>query len=442
MKILLYILLLSLFCSCSKDDYITEKDSATTSAPDVILSDSSTVALRIFTADAAVVQTRADAESVIKDLNIYLFNTRLNFVEHHYLTSGSTLLNMRLVNGEYDFFVIANYGYDLGAKTTSALYNLRFMVNTNTPIGGGDRMVMSAQQSVGIDRNTTLNLPLERLAAKATFKITMSSAMAANSKIVHIQLYNCNNPVYYFKESRATGGGSYPVYDVSQLNLTRLTQSYYLSENRQGKNNAITTQKGRTRQNAPQYATYLWIRIERNMKFIDYRVYLGENTTNDFNVCRNTNYNYNVLIEGENPADLRISTTSIIIYSNKKSSNITGVKQYNKLIWVSKIAYAELQIITQNCEPDNTFTISFYKLGGTFNPGWAMEYEIEYVTSGYEPIREFQNIQVFTGNGVGNMMFAFTNGSGSTQTTNNQFYVTVRDKYGYCKYFTLTTSNL
>ena len=47
-------------------------------------------------------------------------------------------------------------------------------------------------------------------------------------------------------------------------------------------------QRDKNADNAPAYASYLMIRATRGSRILDYRVYLGENSTTDFNVGRNT----------------------------------------------------------------------------------------------------------------------------------------------------------
>lgn len=198
-------------------------------------------------------------------------------------------------------------------------------------------MPMSAQMSVVIDRNTTLQVPLERLAAKVTFNISMSPAMAADSRIVHLQMYNCTGEMGYFQKGLMgpVGNGGIESYTkfVPGTNAKSVTRSYYVLENMQGTVSRITTPRQRSRTNAPNRATYLWLRIERGMKFIDYRIYLGENDTNDFNVCRNTSYVYNVTVEGENSADLRVSTAKIVMYSNRPSSGQGDYNHFRQFVW-------------------------------------------------------------------------------------------------------------
>lgn len=436
MKNIAFLFLLTLFCSCQKE-FLDDNQIVT---PHV--TDTSTVSIHFGTTDMNEIDTRAGAETTITDLNIYIFCDKYNIKQNHYLTSASNL-TLELVNGEYEVYVIGNWGGNLGAMTKSALLNLKSTMSSEAQITANNRMVMSCFQRISISRNSTVQILLNRLAVKVNFNISMSAAMSADSKIIHIQPYSCNGAVSLFADSRIINTGSptikYPTYDVSASNLKSLSKSYYFMENMQGRNNAVTSPNGRIQANAPTYSTYLWIRIERNMKYIDYRVYLGENDTNDFNISRNTNYNYNIVILGENPTDLRVSTTSIIFHSGN-FDNPNG--SYNKFVWNSRVAYAKLIIITTNNEPDNVYNVSFYKGSGTFASDWTMDYQIRVSPFDYLPIKERQNIVVHAGSGQTIINFAFWNGGSlDVHTVDNIFYFTVSDKYGYKKNVTLQTAH-
>lgn len=441
MKQIIYLLIFTLFCSCSKVDLEFEQEPV--KPPIENLSDSSMVTIGFRSAMVQEINsTKSNAERDIYDLNIYLLNTTFNTIKNYYLTAGSNTLNQKLANGNYEVYVIGNWGSNLGVMTKTALLNLQYTVGNESQITANGRMVMSSAQSITISRSSAFQIPLNRLAAKVNFNISMSPAMAANSKILSVQPYNCNGTASLFANNREALI-SYPTYDVSLSNLNALSKSYYFMENLQGKNNDITVPSGRTKANSPANATYLVIRVERNKKLIDYRIYLGENDTNDFNVNRNTNYNFNIVIAGENPMDLRLSSTSVIFYSGKPSSgDYTDFFHFDKFVWNSRVAYAELDIITTNNEPDNQFYVSFYKGSGTFVSNWTMEYMIRREPYNYLPITEHQTLLAHTGNGKVVIFFAFWNGGSlDVHTTDNLFYFTVSDRYGYRKTFTLQTSN-
>lgn len=409
----------------------------------------STVSISCF--PVAAVTRSADVETNLEDVNIYLFNTKLNIAKHYYATvSASNRVTVTVPNGEYEVCIVGNYGRDMGEQTLLGLVNnTRFSTIAEDGITyNGKRMPMSARMNVVIDKNTTLHVPLERLAAKVTFNISMSPVMAANSRIVHLQMYNCTGEMRYFQKGLmgpvGDGGIESYIKFVPGENTKSVTRSYYVLENMQGTVSRITNPRQRSRANAPTRATYLWLRIERNMKFIDYRIYLGENDTNDFNVCRNTNYVYNVTVEGENTADLRVSTAKIVMYSNRPSSGQGDYNHFNQFVWDGHFAFCELEITTVNNDPRNTYTVRFNRLaGGTFHSSWYICYQNHSSQPlQYLKILQNQEVQVLKGNGKAVITFLFRNGYAlSPQPTyDNAFHFTVRDMYGYQKQFTVRTA--
>ena len=405
----------------------------------VEISFSSILAEEIIPAKASAVE---GIESDIYDVNIYFFSSR-NPPQHYYFTSN-TGIKLRLINDTYDIYVIANRQSDLGELTLDQVRNLKSSALNEGQITMNDKMVMSGCQNIAISRNTTIRVQLRRLAAKVTFNISMSAAMSADSKLVHIQPLNCNSSVYLFSDSRlaASDGSNYYVHSVGATPVTSLSKSYYFMENMQGKNGLINSQSERTKDNAPLYATYLWIRVERNRKYIDYRVYLGGNLTDDFNLRRNKNYVYNIVIEGENPADLRVSTADIVIRKGRPSIG-QQINSYDQILFEPpyNLGYCELHIETTNNEPDNAYTLHYYSYPDTFNPGWSMQYMIRGIApEEYKPLAKNQKVKVHTGNGKTVISFMLNNGIPITAYDQAVFFV-ITDKYGYTKSIRVATSN-
>ena len=68
--------------------------------------------------------------------------------------------------------------------------------------------------------------------------------------------------------------------------------------------------------NAPEGATFLRIKAQREGKLLTYDVYLGENNTTNFDVRRNTVYTLNIVIKGENAVDTRVDAFEVEISDN------------------------------------------------------------------------------------------------------------------------------
>lgn len=302
LRILYIFLIISFGCSCSKQLELEHNREA----PPLQVSaggDSSIVGILFFVSGNDNI-TKSGIEDDIYNLNVFLYNKQFNTLKHTYLTSGGTL-NIKIVNGDYEIYCIANINRNLSDLSYANLKTLRNTINKESDITVQNRMLMSTVQEVSVNRNTvfTIPIPLKRLAAKVTFNISLTAAMAVNSKIVYIQLCAVNHFTYYFADSRAGGYVAYDSYNVESQNLQRLSKTYYVMENKAGINSAIMAHYQRTEANAPTGSTYLFIRLKQDNQYIDYRVYLGENITNDFNICRNKNYTYNIRIIGSKPSN-------------------------------------------------------------------------------------------------------------------------------------------
>ncbi len=123
----------------------------------------------------------------------------------------------------------------------------------------------------------------------------------------------------------------------------------------QGVNGSITDPKDKNRQNAPKAATYLHVQGSGLNGKADYFIYLGENTTSDFNVRRNGRYIMDVRIMGDNDVDTRVSTVEMELTPFPET-------EYE----VSAPAYTELKVTATN-DPDNLLylTPSVPEGGGT-----------------------------------------------------------------------------
>lgn len=447
MKLIIYALILSLLACCGKLDEPVWVH-PTPQKPDIVATDSSTLTINCFVGMQES-HTRAAVDYILRDVNIYLYCSQFGIAKHYYQTvSGTGTLNIELVNGKYDIYVVGNYGSDLGERTYLwLLNNLKAEITTENDIHqNGRKMAMSVRQQVTVRGNTTLNLALERLSAKVTFNVSMSKDMAVDSKIVHLQLFNLNGRVSYFLRSYISNSNigcikSYPKLDVSSMTLKAVSKSWYIMENRQGNVGTITNPQQRAQSNAPSSATYLWLRIERNGKFIDYRIYLGENDTKNFDVMRNTNYVYNIVVAGENPADLRVSTVSLKFYSGEQSVTGPEYSPYDRFVWKDKTAYCMLHIVTTNQDPNNILSVSFAHQSGTLYSGWYVSYSCPYVKpQQYRQMREKNSYPVFKGTGTSTIHFSFWNGDYRTIT--NAFLFSITDSNGYSKQFTVTTTPL
>ena len=222
------------------------------------------------------------------------------------------------------------------------------------------------------------------------------------ARIVHVVPGNAPATGSVFGENRLTAADpqiEFPYPDLSSGNLSTLSMSYYQYENLAGSVGSITD---------PAL------------------------------------YDYDVTIEGVNADDLRIAMTEIIFWVGRKLS-IGGRYYRDGFYWNTRVAYSQLEIVTDNCDPGEEYAVSFRSLSGTFHSDWKMEYMIFSLPAEqreYKPIAPGERITVHKGNGTSVVIFAFSNyeGTKNYNTTDNYFEFTVCDSRGRGRTAVLSTN--
>lgn len=284
----------------------------------------------------------AQGESAVKDLNVYMFHKSVDVVKHFYITSQTNLFSVNLVKGEYDLFVVANHGSDTGAKTIDAVRGFESTISTAAEIESRGSLLMAAHQSVSISGNTTIPVTLTRKIAKVEFNLSITPAF--DFVLSSVQVRNAPSRVAMFHTSAASA-----VFDYA---ASTAAGQFYLFENAQGINGAITDQQQKNRVNAPKNATYIHIQGYSDGKKVEYYIYLGENNTFDFNVYGNKHYIINAVISGINEIDSRVSTSEL--------TAVNFAPEYKP----GETAQGSLLLTSKN-NTDNSFTLSYRILDGS-----------------------------------------------------------------------------
>ena len=387
--------------------------------------------------------TRA-TDNAVRNLNFYVYGSG-GLVRSGY-TASAFVPTMTLVPGTYRVYLIANAGSSLGQMDEAQLLAL------STPVTGQDgflqngAMYLSGMQTMTVAGNTTCRIVLRRAAAKISINVHLGPQME-DARIVHVVPGNAPAPGSVFGENRLSASDpqiEFPYADLSPGNLPALSMSYYQYENMAGSVASITDAAGRIDGMAPAMASYVSIRVLWDGAYWDYKVYLGSNTTTDFNVRRNTLYNYDVTIEGVNIDDLRIAMTEIIFWAGRKIA-IGGKYYRDGFSWNARVAYTQLEILTDNCDPDEEYAVSFQPLSGTFHSDWQMEYmnfSLPAEQREYKPLAPGERVTVHKGNGTSEIIFAFSNyeGTKNYNTTDNYFEFTVCDSRGRGRTVVLSTN--
>ena len=380
----------------------------------------------------------------IQDLSFFVYNDG-GLVRFGQMTSPM-IPTMKLVPGTYRIYAVANTGGTLGQMGEAELLALCTPVTGHDDFIKNGAMCLSGMQTLTVSGPTSCRLVLRRAAAKIHMAVRFGKQME-NARIVHVVPCNapaCGRPFEGNRLAASDPQLEFPCNDFTDVNLQEYDFTYYQYENLAGMNPRITDSRERTDELAPELASYVSIRVLKSGVFYDYKVYLGGNATTDFNVRRNTVYNYDVTIVGTNPDDLRVSTTEIVFWAGRDYS-IGGQRYQDGFSWNARTAYAELELITDNCASDQEYTVSFRPLSGTFHDDWTMEYMISSLPTAqreYRPITPGQRVTVHKGNGASKIVFAFSNleGTRNFNTTDNYFEFTVCDSRGWGRMVVLSTN--
>lgn len=305
MKRLLYLFVLAMLCGCIYEDPESCRPCDNVSVTLTVCSD------RMETL------TRTTDEDAVADVNLYLFGRNSFATQHVYSTSD--ILTFKCAPGEYEVFVLANMHEDLGEMTAMQLEEFNF-----EPRDFNVSLPMTGRTAIRISAGTSLfSLPpieVTRAVAKVSCNI---SVQPEDMALLSAQLLCVPRISRPFDAAATPSDADVDYTDTEALQLCgrQASVKYYLLPNPQGTNPAIVDQQQKNRDNAPENATYLLIRATCGEKVLTYRVYLGENNTDNFDVRRNTIHTLNITIRGDNEVDTRVSGYTVDVWDTINSDN-------------------------------------------------------------------------------------------------------------------------
>lgn len=297
-----------------------------------------TAELRITTEDMLRLATRATDEEAIRDINLYLFGRSNGQSLHFY--SRSALVRFECLPGEYDLYVAANLGADLGERSAQQLLDCT--------IGRQEEyatLPMSAVMTVAIapDKGTVTlpTLSVRRTVAKIAYNIRVADKVP-DLELYSVQLFSIpvRTGLFAAAASASTSEKDFtdaPLVELPDAARRSCSGVQYLFENPQGTVPSITDQRDKNADNAPACASYLMIRAARGNRTLYYRVYLGRNNTTDFNVGRNTSHTLDITISGDNEVDTRVHGYTLSVTDDFESNRIGSycVLPFNASLYVN-----------------------------------------------------------------------------------------------------------
>ncbi|MDE6779125.1 MAG: DUF4906 domain-containing protein, partial [Alistipes sp.] len=310
-RFLLCISLLGISAGCDRGEF----------APFAVKPQMVRAELPIVVADSAVI-TRLTDEDTIYDINFYLFGCDNGFSLHLYKDAVSPL-RFECPAGNYTIYAIANMHEEMGYLTSGQL-----AACTLSHTESFADLPMTACREVSIQPVTEgiLSLPaleVRRCVAKVAYRITVEPS---DISLQSVQAFNlpCCAPLFG-ETSPADDASAYTSgVRMHTTSASNFTGRHYQLANPQGSVAAISDQRQKDFEHAPAHASYLLIQALRGARVLTYRVYLGENNTDNFDVRCNTYHQLDITIRGDNEFDTRVSSYTVRVWDDAEDERFGG----------------------------------------------------------------------------------------------------------------------
>lgn len=282
---------LLLLAACAKDAEIEPRPT-----------DPSSVRLTV-RPEGAPAASRAVDESKVEDVNFYLVHKTTGMAYHAYAEGEAASLS--LPQGDYTAWAVANAGHDLGEIAPDRLPALALPVPAS---GELTTLPMSGRAELSVS-GTGNPAPVTVRRKVAKLNLSLRADPAAGLTLVSYHLVNVPATVAPFLPDGELSSPSLSDYGSGEtvpVGGNACTATLYLPENRQGVNDKITDPRQKNRENAPDCATYIAVKVSDGVSVYDFAVYPGENNTSDFNLRGNGVYNMTVTVKGTDRVDARM----------------------------------------------------------------------------------------------------------------------------------------
>lgn len=251
--------------------------------------------------------TRATDENAVSKIQLLLVGA--DGQRYYFVPGEKTFLVESIKRGRYEVYAVANHPDIIKDYSAGTLAGL-----TSGYKDSDERIVMSfrgtADFSVSASSKYAVNLV--RTVAKLRFNVKAADNVTINKMTL------CNVPTASRIFPQAISAGSYSEKAIGVP--ADGTFTILMPENLAGTVPTITDQRDRTAAKSPATATYLLIEGEvvvetpaqygtgiiYDRKKFESRVYLGSNTSTDFNVRRNNDYKIEINVAGDLTTDYRI----------------------------------------------------------------------------------------------------------------------------------------
>ena len=253
--------------------------------------------------------TRATDERTVRDVNLFLYDPRGMLPDRHFYVESGTV-ECSVLPGSYEAYAVANVHRDMGTMTREQLFAVQLPSLTKyvmLPMSGYTTLTVEDRMSAPV-------ITVRRTVAKIICNISIDPAVVYALKLQSVQIMNAAATTMLFEEKQiAKNFITMNSAAIASSELRSATRMFYLLENCQGDVPSITTQQQKCAANAPQGATYVRIKAQKDGLQMTYDVYLGENNTSNFDVRRNSVQTLDIRIKGDNEVDARIHSFEVKI---------------------------------------------------------------------------------------------------------------------------------
>ena len=360
--------------------------------------------------------TRSTDENTIRDLNFYLCDKVGSVVLHRYQHDAT--LRFECLPGDYALYVVANMHEDMGNLSQAQLMARTVPHKTDyedLPMTGFLEISVLASQG-----NIVLlpTLEVRRQVAKVAYNIAV---VPADMELHSVRICSVPKSAVLFTENDTPSNAAADYTDTSETVVSGREASgvCYLLPNPQGANPAITDQRQKNADNAPDHASYLLIQATRGERVLTYRVYLGENNTTNFDVRRNTFHTLNISIRGDNEVDTRMSGYTVSVWDDLQEGG------YNGYCIADSPKYLYVRVESSGDAP-------------------ALSYTVDVATGDSNALsiggKNYKDAVYAVGSCNGTSSYSLDYAPTVFSSLNDKFRyaVTVRDEYGFCQKFEFT----
>ena len=144
-------------------------------------------------------------EKTVKDLNLYLYCKNATGKDEHIYSAGSANITRKLTVGDYDLFVIANAGGDLGNMTRAQVEQSARTVGGEAVLETGSALPLSAKTSFSVKAATTVPVVLRRIVACIELNLSVAPQLRERIALRSVQILSAPLLAGLLRRQRALG---------------------------------------------------------------------------------------------------------------------------------------------------------------------------------------------------------------------------------------------